>query len=393
MAAFFYILSIPMKSAISLFTQFFILGCTSFGGPAAHLGYFRTVFVEQRKWLSDSEYSQLIALSQFLPGPGSSQVGFAIGLKKMGLLGGILAFIGFTLPSFIIMLVIALGLSEFTNTPFAIELISVLKIFAVFVVLDAVLGMAKNFCNTTTTIMLATLTACAIWLVPNPFIQILCLIIAAAYGSMALKQDTTNTTSNDTNISWWPLILFISLFVLILSGVLPLPELFEQTFIAGSLVFGGGHVVLPLLQDYFAASVGDNAFITGYAAAQAVPGPMFTFATYLGALSHPQAWLGALIATAGIFLPGFILILALHQHWKVIAQKPKVAGLITGVNAAVVGLLFATLYDPIFTSAIHGKEDMALAAVGFVLLRFVKLPILWILLLAVLVSAVKTWLI
>lgn len=380
-----------MKAAFSLFIQFFMLGCTSFGGPAAHLGYFRTVFVEQRKWLSDIEYSQLIALSQFLPGPGSSQVGFAIGLKKMGLLGGILAFIGFTLPSFIIMLAIALGLSQFTQASFAIELINVLKIFAVFVVLDAVLGMAKNFCNNTSTIILATLTACAIWLVPNPFIQIACLIVAAIYGSVTLKQEPKTNSQHKDKITWWPLALFVGGFALILSGLLPLPELFEQTFIAGSLVFGGGHVVLPLLQDYFAANIGDNAFITGYAAAQAVPGPMFTFATYLGALSHPQAWLGALIATAGIFLPGFILILALHKQWQILASKPKVAGLISGVNAAVVGLLFATLYDPIFTTAIHGKEDIALAVIGFVLLRFIKLPILWILLLAIGVAAIRTW--
>lgn len=382
-----------MKAAISLFTQFLILGCTSFGGPAAHLGYFRTVFVEQRKWLSDNEYSQLIALSQFLPGPGSSQVGFAIGLKQMGLLGGVLAFIGFTLPSFIIMLAIALGLSEFTQAPFTVELIAVLKIFAVFVVLDAVLGMAKNFCHNTSTIVLATLTACGIWVIPNPFIQIICLFIAAFYGSLFLQTDNPEATKNHTRINWWPLALFISIFIVILSGLLPLPELFEQTFIAGSLVFGGGHVVLPLLQDYFAASIGDSAFITGYAAAQAVPGPMFTFATYLGALSHPQAWVGALMATAGIFLPGFILILALHKQWQQIAIKPKVAGLINGVNAAVVGLLFATLYDPIFTSAIHNTQDIALASVGFILLRFIKLPIIWILLLAVCVSAIKTWLV
>ena len=382
-----------MKAAFSLFIQFFLLGCTSFGGPAAHLGYFRTVFVEQRKWLSDNEYSQLIALSQFLPGPGSSQVGFAIGLNKMGLLGGVLAFIGFTLPSFVIMLALALGLSQFTQAPFAIELISVLKIFAVFVVLDAVLGMAKNFCHNTRTIIVATLTACAIWLIPNPFVQIACLLVAAVYGSLALKQTSQTGIEHSSKITWWPLVIFVGIFALILTGILPLPELFEQTFIAGSLVFGGGHVVLPLLQDYFATNMGDNAFITGYAAAQAVPGPMFTFATYLGALSHPQAWLGALIATAGIFLPGFILILALHKQWQTLASKPNVAGLISGVNASVVGLLFATLYDPIFTSAIHGKEDLALAVIGFVLLRFIKLPILWILLLAIGVASIKTWLI
>lgn len=378
-----------MKAALSLLVQFFILGCTSFGGPAAHLGYFRRIFVDQKKWLSDDEYSQLIALSQFLPGPGSSQVGFAIGLKQMGLIGGILAFIGFTLPSFLIMLGLALGLSGISNEPFIVELISVLKIFAVFVVLDAVLGMAKNFCHSKHTIFIATLTTCSIWIIPNPYIQIVCLICAALYGSFVLKSEKS-ANQNKTRITWWPLILFIAVFLLILSEVLPLPALFKQTFVAGSLVFGGGHVVLPLLQDYFASSVGENEFITGYAAAQAIPGPMFTFATYLGALSHPQAWLGALIATLGIFLPGFILILAMHKQWQIIAQRPKVSGLISAVNASVVGLLFATLYDPIFTSAIHSKEDLSLAVIGFVLLRFIKLPILLILLFAVIISALRT---
>lgn len=381
-----------MKAAISLFLQFFLLGCTSFGGPAAHLAYFRAVFVEQRNWLTDAEYSQLIALSQFLPGPGSSQLGFAIGLQRMGIIGGILAFIGFTLPSFALMLAIALGVNEVSNAPFAIELIHILKIFAVFVVLDAVLGMAKNFCNNTHTIILATLTACTIWLTPSPFIQIICLLSAAIYGGLFLKPNTQASSKQAESITWWPLAFFVVLFLFILSGVLPLPQLFEQTFIAGSLVFGGGHVVLPLLQDSFAASIGENAFITGYAAAQAIPGPMFTFATYLGALTHPQAWLGALIATLGIFLPGFILILALHKQWHEFAKKPKIAGLIVGVNACVVGLLFATLYDPIFTSAIHSNADLALAAAGFVLLRFIKLPILWVLLIAVSISAIKTWL-
>ena len=380
-----------MKSALSLFLQFFTLGCTSFGGPTAHLGYFRTVFVEQKKWLSDNEYSQLIALSQFLPGPGSSQVGFAIGLKRQGLLGGILAFIGFTLPSFLIMLAIALGVSEFTQQPFVTELIAVLKIFAVFVVLDAVLGMAKSFCQDNHTVVLAVLTTCAIWLIPHPLVQIACLFVAAIYGSLKLTINSENHTSR-SQFNLWPLVIFGGVFILILSGLLPISELFQQTFIAGSLVFGGGHVVLPLLQDYFATSIGDNAFITGYAAAQAIPGPMFTFATYLGALSHPQAWLGAIIATLGIFLPGFILILALHKQWQSLAEQPKIAGLIKGVNAAVVGLLFATLYDPIFTSAIHTSSDIAIAAMGFVLLRFIKLPILWILLLAVIVSGIRTWL-
>jgi len=382
-----------MKHALSLFAQFFALGCTSFGGPAAHLGYFRTVFVEQKKWLSNEEYSQLIALSQFLPGPGSSQVGFAIGLKRMGLLGGILAFVGFTLPSILIMLALAMGLSGFQDAPFVVSLIAMLKLFAVCVVADAVITMGKNFCSRQSTLLVATATAVGILVIPHPFVQLGFILAAAVLGLALFKGDSPTAMSTaNTSIKPLPIILFLAVFALIFSGILPLPDIFEQTFVAGSLVFGGGHVVLPLLQDYFASNIGQDQFITGYAAAQAVPGPMFTFATYLGAVAHDSAITGALLATVGIFLPGFILVLAVHKHWHQLASRPKVAGAVTGVNAAVVGLLAATLYQPIFTSAVHSAMDMAYVIVGFVLIHHVKWPILRVLTLVLITAAANTWL-
>lgn len=382
-----------MKNAFSLFFQFFTLGLTSFGGPAAHLGYFRTVFVEQKKWLSDSEYSQLIALSQFLPGPGSSQVGFAIGLKRMGLLGGILAFVGFTLPSFAIMVALASGLTQLTGNAYSDSLIHIFKLLAVIVVLDAILTMGKNFCANNTTKAIAVLTCCAIWVIPMPFIQIACLVMAGAFGLWKLQSNQADEPAKNTgfklNISSF---VFIAIFVACLFNLLPLGELFSETFVAGSLVFGGGHVVLPLLQEHFASSIGQESFITGYAAAQAIPGPMFAFASYLGALSHESLMIGACIATAGIFLPGFLLVLAFEKNWNQLANRPRISGLIGGINASVVGLLAATLYTPIFVSSVFEPMDMVIAALGFLLLRFIKLPIIHIIIVGCIVAVIRAWL-
>jgi len=382
-----------MKNAFSLFFQFFTLGLTSFGGPAAHLGYFRTVFVEQKKWLNDSEYSQLIALSQFLPGPGSSQVGFAIGLKRMGLLGGILAFVGFTLPSFAIMVALASGLTQLTGNAYLDSLIHIFKLLAVIVVLDAILTMGKNFCANNTTKAIAVLTCCAIWVIPMPFIQIACLVMAGAFGLWKLQSNQADEPAKNTgfklNISSF---VFIAIFVACLFNLLPLGELFSETFVAGSLVFGGGHVVLPLLQEHFASSIGQESFITGYAAAQAIPGPMFAFASYLGALSHESLIIGACIATVGIFLPGFLLVLAFEKNWNQLANRPRISGLIGGINASVVGLLAATLYTPIFVSSVFEPMDMVIAALGFLLLRFIKLPIIHIIILGCIVAVIRAWL-
>lgn len=381
-----------MKAAFSLFTQFFILGLTSFGGPAAHLGYFRTVFVEQKKWLSESEYSQLIALSQFLPGPGSSQVGFAIGLQRMGLLGGILAFIGFTLPSFMLMLGLAMGVAQIAGNSYLDSFIHLFKLLAVIVVLDAVLTMGKGFCQRKTTQLIALATCVAIWLIPIPQIQIVCLVAAALIGLW--KLGASHDKHESQAISFKPSfssIIFVGIFIVCLAGILPIPELFSETFVAGSLVFGGGHVVLPLLQDFFAPSIGQESFITGYAAAQAVPGPMFTFATYLGAVAHENPIIGASIATLGIFLPGFLLVLAFYRNWYELANHPKISGIVAGINASVVGLLAATLYTPIFVTSVLNTQDMAIVAVGFVLLRWLKRPIIEIIGLASLLAVLKVW--
>jgi len=379
-----------MKEAVSLFFQFFILGLTSFGGPAAHLGYFRTVFVEQKKWLTESEYSQLIALSQFLPGPGSSQVGFAIGLNRMGILGGMLAFLGFTLPSFLLMIALALGLNHIANNAYLDSFIHLFKLLAVVVVLDAVLTMGKSFCQRSSTQLIALGTCIAIWLIPMAQIQIMCLVFAGVVGYWRLGSSMSASQPINIGISLSS-VTFLVIFVVCLLGVLPIPDLFSETFVAGSLVFGGGHVVLPLLQDFFGQTVGQESFITGYAAAQAVPGPMFTFATYLGALSHENAFLGASLATMGIFLPGFLLVLAFYKNWNNLAKHPKVSGVIAGINASVVGLLAATLYTPIFTSAVFNALDMAIVATGFVLLRWLKRPIIQIIALACLTALAKVW--
>jgi len=370
-----------MKQALSLFLQFFILGCTSFGGPAAHLGYFRKTFVEDKKWLTDEHYAQLVALSQFLPGPGSSQVGFAIGLHRLGLLGGILAFIAFTLPSFLLMLAFATGLSSITGTDISQNLIHSFKLLAVIVVLDATISMGKNFCSEKRTQVIAVLTACFILLSPVPFSQIMCIAIAAIVGGFMFKSSPQeDSKSAPLQLTPWqkfaqPL-LFLTVFILCLLGLTPLGQIFNDSFIAGSLVFGGGHVVLPLLQEYFVDSVGQQNFISGYAAAQAIPGPMFTFATFLGALSHESALIGATLATAGIFLPGFLLVLMFHKHWQALASKPSISAIVKGINAAVIGLLAATLYDPIFTSSVAGNIDLVLIIIGFTLLRVFNLSVL-----------------
>lgn len=383
-----------MKKAALLFFQFLALGLTSFGGPAAHLGYFRTVFVEEKKWLSESEYSQLIALSQFLPGPGSSQVGFAIGLKRMGLLGGCLAFIGFTLPSFAIMLALAAGLTQATENVYLESLIHIFKLLAVVVVLDAILTMGKNFCFNTSTKVIGFATCCAIWLLPIPFIQLACIAAAAAFGTVKLSSVNTDSATPSILHSLKPnlsSVIFICIFIVCLFQLLPLGALFSETFIAGSLVFGGGHVVLPLLQDYFSASVGQTQFITGYAAAQAIPGPMFAFATYLGALSHESLIIGSILATLGIFLPGFLLILAFQENWNQLANHPRVSGLIKGVNASVVGLLAATLYTPIFVSSVLTPTDMVIATLGFLLLRVIKVPVIYIILFGSFWAILSAW--
>ncbi|BCK09560.1 chromate efflux transporter [Vibrio cholerae] len=363
---------------LTIFRTFFALGWVSFGGPAAHIGYFRHTFVEKLRWLSEQEYAQFVALSQFLPGPGSSQVGFAIGYHRGGLAGAWAAFLGFTLPSVLIMLLLAGLSSHLLDTPLFEQVIHGLKLLAIIVVADACLTMYRNFCQQRLTAGLCVLTAVAITLAPSLLTQFAVLLLAALVGQARLASKPSSALEA-FRPSWLSLLLFVSLLLglPLLAASSPLVELFGHFFQAGSLVFGGGHVVLPLLQNALGDSLSTDQFLTGYAAAQAVPGPMFTLATYLGYVLTPEMpVVGALIATLAVFLPGFLLLLGVLKNWSALAQRPKVAGAMQGVNACVVGLLLAALYQPVWSSTVHAPLDWAALLVGFFLFKVLRLPLI-----------------
>ncbi|WP_428773343.1 chromate efflux transporter [Vibrio sp.] len=365
---------------LSVFKTFFALGWISFGGPAAHIGYFRHTFVEKLRWLNEQEYAQIVALSQFLPGPGSSQVGFAIGYHRAGLTGACAAFLGFTLPSVLIMLLLASLAASLTDMALFQSIVHGLKLLAVVVVADAVWGMYKNFCQSRLTVSLCIFTAVVLLISPGLISQFAVLLLAAGIGSRWLAAG--NPLPDQTfRPSWAPLIVFVLLLLALplFAGYIPALSLFNDFFQAGSLVFGGGHVVLPLLQNIVGQQLPQDAFLTGYATAQAVPGPMFTFATYLGYAMLPQSpLLGALLATLAVFLPGFLLLLGVLKHWQTLAAMPRVGGALLGVNAAVVGLLLAALYQPVFSSAVTSGLDFALILVGLYALKQLKLPLVWL---------------
>lgn len=365
-----------MSVIIDIFLRFLRLGCTSFGGPVAHIGYFRHYFVKQLNWLDEQEYAALVALSQFLPGPGSSQVGFAIGLKRGGTAGGIAAFLGFTLPSFVLLYLLAIGASSFASSPVVVSLIHALKLLAVVVVADATLGMYRNFCQQRWSLCVMAGTAALLLLFPGIGTQLLLLIIAAACGLLlnrsSLPPEVPSPALQRPRMR--PTLLFLILALLpALLPTQPLIELFQRFYTAGTLVFGGGHVVLPLLQDLVGDQLSPDHFLLGYSAAQAVPGPMFTLAAFLGAeLQSDHSLGGALIATLALFLPGLLLVAALHDGWQRLRQQPQVAGAVQGINAAVVGLLLAALYNPVFSNAVATTGDMAWVILGMVALRGLK---------------------
>ncbi|QKE33480.1 chromate efflux transporter [Vibrio fluvialis] len=364
---------------LTIFKIFFSLGWVSFGGPAAHIGYFRQAFVQKRGWLTDDEYAQIVALSQFLPGPGSSQVGFAIGYQRAGLFGACAAFLGFTLPSVMLMLLIALLSSQLLNQQLFLHIVHGLKLLAVLVVADAAWGMYQNFCRQKLTILLCLVTAIALLCVPTLTTQMLVLIVAALVGASQLKGAPPKEATKGYSLSWVPLALFAILFfgLPLVSSYSSLLSVFDHFYQAGSLVFGGGHVVLPLLQNTLGDQITSDTFLTGYAAAQAVPGPMFTFATYLGYALDPDSPItSALVATVAIFLPGFLLLLGVIKHWRALAAIPAINGALAGVNASVVGLLIAALYQPVFSSAVSTTFDIAAILLGFVLMKILRLPIL-----------------
>lgn len=361
-----------------LFWRFLALGCISFGGPVAHLGYFRTAFVDRLKWLDEAAYGRLVALSQFLPGPSSSQVGFAIGYQRAGVAGGIAVFLGFTLPSFLLLYLLAIAGSAVTETVWFGGFVKGLKLLAVVVVADAVVGMYATFCKRRLAGALCILTASALLVVPSMATQFAVLAAGALAGWRFLRAQEAPPGSR-LRFSWLPLSIFVLLLIglPLLASLSPDLDLLSRFYQAGSLVFGGGHVVLPLLQQTVGDALPIDRFLLGYAAAQAIPGPMFAMSAFLGAAMSPDhALAGALIAVLGIFLPGFLLILSFHDTWETLARKPGAAGAVAGVNASVVGLLLAALYQPVFVNAVFSSLDLALAVIGFFLLRALRLPIL-----------------
>jgi len=383
----------------AVFLAFLVLGFTSFGGPVAHLGYFRDAFVTRRRWLDERAYADLVALCQFLPGPASSQVGIGIGLAKAGLPGALAAWFAFTTPSAIALMLFGYGVVEFSDV-LSSGVLHGLKVVAVAVVAQAVWGMAKTLCPDTPRVTLAVLAAAAVLAAPTPWMQVAVIVAGAIAGLAMLRaEDVSDHVDLGIPIGKGMAIASLVLFFALLAG-LPLLSaaypsqiltLIDSFYRVGSLVFGGGHVVLPLLQAEVVPPgwVSDDLFLAGYGATQAVPGPLFTFASYLGTVSGtvPNGWLGALICLLAIFVPSFLLVIGVLPFWDALRRLPTIRRALLGVNAAVVGLLLAALYNPVWTSGILSAADFALGMAAFTLLVFWKLPP-W---LVVLLSAAGGW--
>lgn len=356
------------------------LGLTSFGGPAAHIGYFRDEYVQKRKWLDDKLYADLVALCQFLPGPASSQVGISIGILRGGLLGGVLSWIGFTLPS--VLLLMAFAWIMMQTGSFDSGWIQGLKIVAVAVVAHALLGMGKSLTPDRIRLTVAMIAAASTLLVPTAWGQILVIVFAGLFGVFYYKNEDKPEVVNmpltfgrKTGIIAW--IIFFTLLI-----VLPIFRPFVQSaayaifdtfYRVGSIVFGGGHVVLPMLEREVVPTgwMTSETFLAGYGAAQAVPGPLFTLSGYLGQIMGGGS--GALIAVVAMFLPSFLLVIGTLPFWAVIRTMPRIQAALKGVNAAVVGILLAALYDPVFTSAVEDSIDFIIVLISFTLLVFYKL--------------------
>ncbi|WP_250536954.1 chromate efflux transporter [Caballeronia sp. AZ10_KS36] len=378
-------------SALEVLLVFLKLGLTSFGGPVAHIGYFRREFVERRRWLSDETFTDLVGLCQFLPGPASSQAGFSIGLLRAGWLGGIAAWCGFTLPSVALLIGFAI-LAPSLGGPVGSGLIHGLKLVAVAVVAQAVWDMARRLCPDHRRAGIALASIAILAALTTVYAQLVVIVTGALLGIALCREATAKSravTHEHAEAFHVPraagaiaLIMFCVLLfglpVLIATDPTHAIRLFDAFYRSGALVFGGGHVVLPLLQQETVATgwVSSNDFLAGYGAAQAVPGPLFTFAAFLGwtmSGTSSHAW-GAMLATAGIFLPGLLLVLAALPYWQALRARPSMAAMLSGVNAAVVGLLATALYSPVWTSAVHTASDFAIAVIGFFLLVRWKIP-------------------
>ena len=380
-------------SAWQVFAVFLRLGLTSFGGPVAHLGYFRDEFVQRRQWLTERSYADLVALCQFLPGPASSQVGMALGLMRAGMPGALAAWLGFTLPSALVLALFGLGLAG-GHAVLPAGALHGLKVVAVAVVAQAVWGMARNLCVGRARVTLMALACCGVLLVPGVWGQVGTMLLAASAGwwlfgrGRAAAPEAALDASEGLHV---PLrrrtgAVLLAVFAALLA-LLPLAArlwpgsllaMVDAFYRVGALVFGGGHVVLPLLQAEVVGQgwVPNDAFLAGYGAAQAVPGPLFTFAAFLGASMQvwPGGWLGAAVCLVAIFVPSFLLVAGALPFWEPLRRSAHAQAALAGVNAAVVGLLLAALYHPVWTSAIHGAADFGLALAAFVALVFWRAP-------------------
>ncbi|MGO4260391.1 chromate efflux transporter [Lysobacter sp. TAB13] len=379
-------------SASEVFRVFLRLGLTSFGGPIAHLAYFRQEFVTRRGWLDDARFAQLLSVCQFLPGPASSQMGFAIGLFRGGWLGAFAAFVAFTLPSALLMIGFT-ALAPRLGHGLGAVTVHGLKLVAVVVVAHGLLGMVRQLAPDATRALIAAGAAALIVPTGSAWMQLIAIALGGMLGILVCRRVTAGA------VAAFPIrygrrggIVFLSVFLFGLCGALMWPSANEPTiaglaaafYRAGALVFGGGHVVLPLLQESVVKSgwLEADSFLSGYGAAQAMPGPMFSLAAFLGAEVplNSSPLVGAAVALLAVFIPGFLLLLAVLPVWGRLAQRPWAANAMAGVNAAVVGLLVAAFYDPVLTEGVRGLADVAIAVIGFVLLAAVRASALWVVL-------------
>jgi chromate transporter len=377
----------PRGTVGEVFSVFLRLGLTSFGGPVAHIGYYRAELVERRKWLDEHAFGDIVALCQFLPGPASSQTGISIGILRAGLPGAFAAWLGFTLPSAVAMILFGYGVTRFGDLSGAAWLHG-LKIVAVAVVAQAVWGMARSLAPDKERASVAVGAAILALAVPTALGQVGAILAGAliGWGLLADKAAARSGTPLAVHLPrTWSIAALILFFVLLLglpllAAAVPAQpiKLFDSFYRSGALVFGGGHVVLPLLQAEVVPPgwVSNDAFLAGYGAAQAVPGPLFTFAAYLGTVAGPapNGWIGGLLCLVAIFLPSFLLLIGALPFWDALRRRPQVQAALLGVNAAVVGLLLAALYRPVWTSAIFGPADFALGILAFLLLALWAVP-------------------
>ncbi|KGX83178.1 chromate transporter [Pontibacillus marinus] len=384
-----------MKTYLEILLVSLRLGLTSFGGPVAHLGYFQDEYVKRRKWLDDKSFADLIALCQFLPGPASSQVGISIGMVRGGIIGGICSWIGFTLPSVIALVIFALVING-TSIEEA-SWVSGLKLVAVAVVAHAIMNMGKKLTPDRPRITIAMITAFILLFYQTALSQIALIVLAGIVG-IWLFQNKDLPQGNDVGLTYKKKtgIISLSLFFILLIGIPFVASwsssiyvtIFDTFYRVGSIVFGGGHVVLPLLEAEVVPNgfISKEMFLAGYGATQAVPGPMFTFASFIGTVMSGVS--GAVVATIAMFLPSFFLLVGVLPFWDDLRKVKRVRAALLGVNAAVVGLLVAALYDPIWTSAITSSKDVAVSLAAFTLLYFWKVPAWLVVILTVLGNVV-----